>query len=138
MTHVLSLLNCWKFVEDLLPIDAVTSESVDCQVANAKRCKVLEEVRAVARVNLEAIKTSLYNDLSSTDMAPLHRNAQPRVAASPASWTDKKVGCVVLLQESSVNLLNLFCNGGIVGRRITLSLDVNDVLYVVVDAVSYC
>ncbi len=100
VAYVLRLLYGGQLVEDFLPVDAVASESVDGKVADAKRGKVLEEMRALARVNLEAVQSSLDDDLRGTDVAPLDGNAEPRVAASPTARTDEEVGsspCPLLL-----------------------------------------
>ena len=114
MSNVFCLLYGRQFVEFFLPIDAITSEGIDSQVAYAKRGKVLEEVRTLAWVNLEAVQTCLHNDLSGADMTPFHGNSQPRVAASPSARTDEEVGRVGILQELPVDFLNLFGNRRIV------------------------
>ena len=138
MTNVLCLLYGRQLVEHLLPIDAIASEGIDGKVANAKRCQVLEEVGALTWVDLKAVETSFYNDLRGTDMRPLHRNAQPRVTASPTTWTDEEIRSIGVLQERAVDALYLFSNCRIVAGRVALGLDVNDVFYVCVDAVTYC
>ena len=61
MSNVFCLLYGRQLVEFFLPIDAITSEGIDSQVAYAKRGEVLEEVRTLAWVNLEAVKTCLHN-----------------------------------------------------------------------------
>ena len=113
---MLGLFNGRKLVKDVLPVDAVATERINRQIANAKRGEVLKEVRALTRVNLEAIESCLYNNLRSTDVTPLHRNAEPRVAASPTTRSDEEVRTRARLnrQESSVNLLNLFGNRRVV------------------------
>ena len=126
MTNVLCLLYGRQLVEHLLPIDAIASEGIDGKVANAKRCQVLEEVGALTWVDLKAVETSFYNDLRGTDMRPLHRNAQPRVAASPTTWTDEEIRSIGVLQERAVDALYLFSNCRIVAGRVAL------------DAVTYC
>ena len=138
VANVFCLLNGWKFVEDVLSVYAVAAESIDGKVADAKRGKVLEEVRALAWVNLEAVKACLHDNLCCADMTPLNGNTEPWVAASPTSGTDEEIGRSGWLKEPSVYFLNLFGNSGVVGGRVTLGLDVNDVLYVVEDAVTDC
>ena len=95
-------------------------------------------MRTLTWVNLEAVKTCLHNNLSGADMTPFHGNSQPRVAASPSARTDEEIGRAGILQELPVDFLNLFGNRRIVRWCVSLSLDVYDVLYVAVDAVSYC
>ena len=88
VADMLCLLHGGQCVEDFLPVDAVTSEGVDGEVADAKRGEVLEEVGALAGVHLEAVQPCLHDDLGSTDVAPLDGYAEPRVAASPTAGAD--------------------------------------------------
>ena len=82
-------LNGGQLVENFLPIDAVASEGVDGEVADAERGEVLEEVCALARIDLEAVQSCLDNDLGCADLRPLDRDAKPRVGASPTARADK-------------------------------------------------
>ena len=68
VTNVFCLLNSRQFVENFLSVDTVASESIDGEVANAKRGEVLEEVRALARVNLEAVQACLNDNLGGTNL----------------------------------------------------------------------
>ena len=74
-----------EVVEDFLTIDAVASEGVDGEVADAKGGEVLEEVGALRGVNLEAIQACLHDDLCRADLRPLDGNAKPRVGTSPTA-----------------------------------------------------
>ena len=55
VADVFCLLNSRQLVEDFLTVDAVASEGVDGEVADAQRCEVLEEVCALTGVNLETV-----------------------------------------------------------------------------------
>ena len=88
MADVLCLLDGGELVEDFLTVDAVATEGVDGEVADAKRREVLEEVGALAGVNLEAVQTGLHDDLRRADVRPFDGDAEPRVAAPPAARAD--------------------------------------------------
>ena len=88
VADVFCFLDGGEVVEDFLTIDAIASEGVDGEVADAKGGEVLEEVGALRGVNLEAIQASLHDDLCRADLRPLDGNAEPRVAASPTARAD--------------------------------------------------
>ena len=88
VAHVLRLLDGGQPVENVLTVDAVAPEGVDGEIADAQRREVLEEVRALAGINLETVKSCLHDDLSCADMRPFDGDAEPRVAASPAARAD--------------------------------------------------
>ena len=90
VANVFRFMNCRQFVEDILSIDAITSESVNCKLANAEGSEVLEEVRTLRGVDLEAVQSCLHNDLRGTYLRPLHGNAKPRVRTSPTTWADEE------------------------------------------------
>ena len=91
VADVLCLLDGGQLCEDFLTIDAVATEGVDGQVADAKGGEVLEEVGALAWVNLKAVESCLHDDLRGTDLRPLDGNAQPGVAAAPSPGADEQI-----------------------------------------------
>ena len=92
MADVLRLLDGGQGIEDVLAVDAVAAEGVDGEVADAERGEVLEEVGALAGVDLEVVQAGFYDDLRGADVRPLDGDAQPRVAAPPAAGADEEIG----------------------------------------------
>ena len=153
------LLDGRQLVEYVLPVDAIASESIDGEIADSERGEVLEEVRALRRVDLEFVYAGFHNDLCCTDMTPPYGNAEPWVAAAPTAGTDEHIGgsllgvfsqrrilrlCVlsvcwgvvgVLCQEGSVYLLNFLSNGRGVGSCKSFRLDIDNIAYLIEDAV---
>ena len=79
MAHILRFCYGWHSVEKVLAEQAIVHIGIDCEIAHAKRCEVLEEVSALTRIYTVVLQTSLNNDARSTDVRPFHWNAQPVV-----------------------------------------------------------
>ena len=114
----------------------VVAIGVDSEIAHAKTRKVLEEMGALTGVYHIIGQSGLNNQARGTDMRPLHRNAQPRVARPLASWTYKNI-IPVLIKELTVQALHLYGNARIVGPgKILICLDIYHIGDVFADAVA--
>ena len=60
--YKLSLFDCGHRIEHLLAIDTVVGVGVDGEVAHAKAGEVLEEVGALAWIDLEVLESCLNDD----------------------------------------------------------------------------
>ena len=58
---------------------------INGKVADAKRGEVLEEMSALRRVDAIVGKCHLSDDACTGDVRPLHRDAKPRIAGTPAA-----------------------------------------------------
>ena len=130
VAHKLGFLNGRHTIEDGLLQHTIASIGVDGEVADTKGGEVLEEMGALRGVYMIVLQASLNNDTSGRDMGPLDGDAQPIVAGAPTSWTDEDV-VLVLVQETTVNLLYLVGNGGIVGSgEVVIGLDIDNIHHV--------
>ena len=77
-------------------------------------------MRALRWVYVIALQAFLYDDSGSADMWPLYGNAQPGVAASPASRTNEHV-VRAFVEKTLVDALDVRGDGRIVGCGIVLS-----------------
>lgn len=80
VAYVLRLVNGGHGVEQFLLEYAVVLVSVDGEISHAETRQVLEEVRALARVNAIVWQSGLNYHARRADVRPLHGNAQPIVA----------------------------------------------------------
>ena len=121
-------------IEECLVVHTVVHVGVDGEVADAERGEVLEEVRPLAGVNAVVGQSGFHDDACGRYVRPLHGDAQPGVAASPASRSYQDV-VASLLEEALVYSFNLPGYFGVVRGAVSLRLDVDHVVQVVHDAV---
>ena len=77
--YELRLVERWKGVEHRCVAEFVgTGIWVHVDVAGICRCHVLEEMRALARVDAEVFEAAFDDDFRLGDVAPLHRNPEGR------------------------------------------------------------
>ena len=72
-------------IKELHIVDIVDVSRVDCEVADAERRKILEEMRALARLNAIVRQCRLDDKARRGDVRPLYGDAQSAVARAPAS-----------------------------------------------------
>ena len=70
---------------------AVALVGANGEIAYAKRCEILEKVRALARVYAEVLEPAFYHRLGTRYVRPFHGYAQRRVAAAPTPRPYKHV-----------------------------------------------
>ena len=56
------ILDCWQRVEDVFAIYTVVAEGIDGEIADSETREVLEEVGALAWIDLEVLEPSLNDD----------------------------------------------------------------------------
>ena len=96
MAHMLGLFDGGHAVEDVLTEEAVAERSVDREIAYTEGGEVLEEVGALRGIDMIVLQSGLHDDAGGGYVGPLHRNAQPIVATSPAPWAYQDVGSPTL------------------------------------------
>lgn len=62
MTQVFGLLDCWQRVEDVFAKYTVVAEGIDGEIADSETREVLEEVGALAWIDLEVLESSFNDD----------------------------------------------------------------------------
>ncbi len=92
-------------------------------------------MRALARVHAVVRQPGLHDDSRRGDVRPLHRDAQPRVVASPSSRPHQHVA-PSLFYEAAVDAVDFSRYGRIVAGRIPVRLDVDHVVHLVVHALA--
>ncbi|OLA23927.1 MAG: hypothetical protein BHW17_04440 [Dorea sp. 42_8] len=114
------------FVERLFAEYAVAAEGADRQVTHAQRGDVLEEVRALRRLDVEFLDAAFDDHLGFGDVVPLDGYAEERIRRTPAAGTDEYVGAF-FVAHAAVQLQQFV--GDLLGRKRTerAAFDVDDV-----------
>ena len=92
-------------------------------------------MRTLAGINAVISQSRLHYHTGCRDVRPLHRNTQPRVAASPTSGTDKHI-VLPLVQELLIDLFYLPSNSLIIGSTVAVCLHIDNILNLVHNAMS--
>ena len=71
--------------------EPVAAERSYCKIPHTERCQVLEKVCPLRRVHTVLFQAAFHYCTCATDMRPLYRDTQPRVAATPPSGTDEYI-----------------------------------------------
>ena len=121
-------------IEEVLVVDAVVHVGVDGEVAHAERCQVLEEVGALAGIHAVVGQAGFHDNPGRADVGPLHGDAQPRVAAAPASGADEDV-VAAFVEELLVDFFDFPSYLLVVRGAVVVGFHVDDVVEVVHDAV---
>ena len=116
-------------VQPFLVERTVVGIGADGEIAHAERCKVLEEMRALAGVDAVSRQAALHDNARAADLRPLHGNAQPRVRAAPTSRSHQHIASFLVLQPL-VQQVQFPCNVFGMGRVEMLRPHVDHVLHV--------
>ena len=136
MAHVFGFFDSGHPVEDILLEDTIACIGIDGEIADTETGEILEEMRSLGGVDVIILQTRFHNDAGSGDMRPLDRDAQPVVAASPASRPNEHI-ILVLIEELLVDLLDVRRDGGIVGGgEILIGLDIDHIHHILRDTMS--
>ena len=136
VAHILGLIHGWHRIQDILSEDAVVVVRIDGEIPHAEGSEILEEVRALTGIDAVVLQSGLHDDTGGRDMRPLHGDAQPEIAGSPAPRSDKDI-VLPLFQEPSVDALYLFCYRDIISRReVIVGLDIHHIGDIVADTMS--
>ena len=84
---------------------------------------------ALAGIDPIVGQSGFNNDTGRRNVRPLHRNAEPRITASPTPRTHKHI-MLPFVKETAVQFLDIVCNQLVVGCRIPLRLHINHILNV--------
>ena len=133
MTNEPGFFNSRPGIQYLLVIDTILHIGINCEITDSERSQILKEVGSLTRVHTIISQPRLHNDTFSRNMGPLHRNAQPLIAASPASRTYQYI-MFPFIQKFTVHLFYFISNGRIIGSSITICLHINHILNVLHNA----
>ena len=136
MPHKLGLLDSRHGIKHFFPPNALAQESIDGEIAHAEAREVLEEMGALAGVDAVVFESCLDNEFRGTDVRPFHRDAQPIVTRPPASWSHEHIP-FSLIEETTVELLYLTSDGGVIGgREMLIGLDIHHIADLLIDAMA--
>src|SRR5262249_19144527 len=74
------------------PVDKAFADiGIDGEVTDVERRQVLKEVRALRRLDLEALEARSDEHAAARDLAPRPRDAEPRIRRAPPADADEDV-----------------------------------------------
>ena len=135
MTKIFCFLHCRLRIEEILIIHPIIHKGVDSEISNPERSQILKEMCPLTGIYPIVGQSGFHNHTGSRDMRPLHRDAEPSIAASPTSRTDKHI-ILSFIQELLVDLFYLPGNCLIVGGTIIIGLYIDHIINIIHDTVS--
>ena len=105
------------------------------EVADAERNDILEEVRALARLDRHVCQLALDDGASARNLRPVYRDAKPRVGRAPAARADEQVGAP-RARQLAVQLLDDLRGFARLGAVEPVGVDVDDVTYLLDDTIA--
>ena len=135
MAHILRLLYCRHRIQYLL-VHKTSSFGVciNREVTHAERGEVLEEMGALARVDVVVLQSYFHDDSGSTDMRPLDRHTQIMVARTPTARTYQHI-ILPFGKELAVDTFDIISHIEIIHRReVIIILHINHIYHIFTDS----